>query len=89
LTETVSLGWFGVLGALNCCELSLERQRMPDGVWVNVKQVLLIYARKMATAVRFRHTEESNGYRKTDPLQTSTPGTTNKAAGATLRPPPV
>ena len=66
LTETASLGWFGVLGSLSRCDLSLERQRLPDGVWVNLKQVLLIHARKVATAMRFRHTEESSGFKKAD-----------------------
>jgi hypothetical protein len=32
LVEPLSLGWFGWLGSLNRCEISLERQRMPDGV---------------------------------------------------------
>ena len=66
LGEPVSLGWFGLLGSLNQFDLSLERQRMPDGVWVNVKQVVLLQCRKLTTAMRFRLTEECSGFRKED-----------------------
>lgn len=64
LRESVSLGFLGFLGSLNRCELSLERQRMADGVWVNLKQVLLVHARKFASTVRFRSTDESSGFKK-------------------------
>ena len=47
LVQPVFLGWFGLLGSLTQCDLSLERQRMPDGVWVNTKQALLIQCRKL------------------------------------------
>jgi hypothetical protein len=66
LVEPVSLGWFGWLGSLSRCELSLERQRMPDGVWVNAKQVLLIQCRKLGATQRFRATEESCGFRRAE-----------------------
>lgn len=66
LGEPVSIGWFGLLGSLNQCDLTLERQRMPDGVWVNVKQVLLVQCRKLTAAMRFRFTEESSGVRKVE-----------------------
>jgi len=64
LVEPVSLGWFGWLGSLTRCELSLERQRMPDGVWINTKQALLIQCRKLMATLRFRTTEESRGFRQ-------------------------
>ena len=65
LTETVSLGWFGMLGSLSRCDLSLDRQRMPDGVWVNAKQVLFIQCRRIASALQFRSTEESSKFKPT------------------------
>ena len=64
LTEPIHLGWFGWLASLSQCELSLERQRMPNGVWINAKQTLLIQCRKMTTAMRFRTTEESSEFKK-------------------------
>jgi hypothetical protein len=35
LAEPVFLGWFGLLGSLTQCDLALERQRMPDGAWID------------------------------------------------------
>jgi hypothetical protein len=64
MVEPVSLGWLGWLGSLSRCDLSLERQRMPDGVWINNKMALLIQCRKLATALRFRTTEDSCGFRR-------------------------
>jgi hypothetical protein len=63
LTETVALGWFGLLGSLSQCELSLERQRMPEGVWVNAKQALRVQCRKLTSTIRVRTTEASSGFR--------------------------
>jgi hypothetical protein len=64
LVEPIFLGWFGLLGSLNQCDLSLERQRMPDGVWINAKQALHIQCRKLTATMRFRTTEESSGFEK-------------------------
>jgi predicted esterase len=64
LSETVSLGWFGLLGSLSQCDLSLERKRMPEGVWVNAEQTLRIQYRKLASTIRVRSTEESSGFQK-------------------------
>ena len=69
LVEPVSLGWFGWLGSLTRFELSLERQRMADGVWINTKQVLLMQCRKLATTMRFRSTEESRGFKRVEVKQ--------------------
>ena len=63
LVEPVSLGWFGLLGSLNQCELALARQRMPDGVWINAKDTLTIHYRKLVATQRFRNTEVSSGFR--------------------------
>ena len=62
LAASASVGWFGLLGSLSRCDISLERQRMPDGVWINFKQVLLIQGRELAAALRFRTTDESSGF---------------------------
>ena len=66
LVAPLSLGWFGLLGSLNRCELSLERQRMPDGVWINTKQVLFIQFRRLAATLRFRTKEECTGFQKVE-----------------------
>jgi hypothetical protein len=62
LTETVSMGWFGLLGSLSRCEFALERQRMADGAWVNVEQAWAIQARRLTTPVRYRITETSSDF---------------------------
>jgi hypothetical protein len=66
MVEPVSLGWLGWLGSLSQCELSLERQRMPDGVWVNNKMALILQCRKPATTLRFRTTEDSCGFSRVE-----------------------
>jgi hypothetical protein len=62
LVEAVTVGWFGWLGSLTRCDLSLTRRRMPDGVWVNDRMTLSIQCRKLITTQRFRLTEESRGF---------------------------
>lgn len=64
LQDSISLGLFGVLGALNQCDFTLERQRMADGTWVNVQQVVFVHYRKLAATTRFRNTEKSGGFKK-------------------------
>jgi hypothetical protein len=64
LVEPISLGWFGFLGSLSRCDLSLERRRMPDGVWTNTKQALLIHCRKLTATMRFRTTEVCSGFQR-------------------------
>ena len=66
LVEPISLGWFGLLGSLNQCEMSLERRRMPDGVWINTKQVWLIEFRKLLATSHFRTTELSRAFQKVE-----------------------
>jgi hypothetical protein len=53
-----------MLGSLSRCDLSLDRKRMPEGVWVNARQILQIQCRKLASTLRFRSTEESSEYKK-------------------------
>jgi hypothetical protein len=69
LVAPLALGWFAVLGSLSRCDVSLERQRMPDGVWINNKQVLLIQFRKLAATVRFRTKEACSGFQKVEAKQ--------------------
>jgi hypothetical protein len=64
LTDSVSLGWFGMLGSLSRFDLSLDRKRMPEGVWVNARQILQIQCRKLTSTLRFRSTEESSEFKK-------------------------
>jgi len=64
LVEPIFLGWFGLLGSLAQCDLSLERQRMPDGAWIDTKQALFIQYRKLTATMRFRTTETSSGFKK-------------------------
>jgi hypothetical protein len=64
LVKPISLGWFGFLGSLSRCEACLERQRLPDGVWTNTKQALLIHCRKLTAPMRFRTTEVCQGFQK-------------------------
>ena len=63
LLEPVSLGFLGWMGSLSRCELSLDRQRMLDGVWINTRMTLLMHCRRLTTALRFRLTEESCGFK--------------------------
>jgi len=64
LAEPIFLGWFGLLGSLTQCDMTLERQRMADGTWIDTKQALLIQYRKLTATMRFRTTETSNGFKK-------------------------
>jgi hypothetical protein len=66
LVEPVSLGFLGWLGSLNQCEMSLQRQRMPDGMWINTKQSLLIQCRKLTANLRYRTTEVGSGFQKVE-----------------------
>ena len=69
LVEPVSLGFLGWMGSLSRCDLSLERQRMPDGVWVNTRLTLLMHCRRLATPIRFRLTEDCYGFKRVQAKQ--------------------
>jgi hypothetical protein len=64
LAEPLSLGFLGWLGSLTRCDLSLERQRMPDGVWVNARMTLVMHCRRLTVPLRFRLTEVSGGFKR-------------------------
>jgi len=69
LTEEVSLGWLGMLGSLKDCKLIMERQRMPDGVWVNTNHRILLVARKLLSTTRYRSIEESKDFHRESPSE--------------------
>lgn len=60
----IQLGWFGMIGALNRCLINVDRQRLPDGVWVNTKSTFELAGRKLLTPMRYRTVEESSGFAK-------------------------
>lgn len=64
LTADLSLGWFGMIGSLKQFDLTLERERLPDGVWVDRKQTLVLAGRKVFSTMRHRTVEESSKFRK-------------------------
>jgi hypothetical protein len=64
LTESISLGWFGAVGSIRQCDLSLERTRMPDGIWVNHNLNLALAGRRLLASMRYRISEESSGFEK-------------------------
>jgi hypothetical protein len=64
LTADLSLGWFGMIGSLKTFDLTLERARLPDGVWVDKKQTLVLGGRKVFSRMHFRAVEESSNFHK-------------------------
>lgn len=60
----VPLGWFGAVGSLNKFHATLERSRMPDGVWVNRRSSFSVAARQLWKALRLRTEEESSGFHR-------------------------
>ena len=64
LGKPVSLGWFGAIGSLNKFQATVDRSRMPDGVWVTRKSTFRVLARKLVSWIRTKTTEESSGFRK-------------------------
>jgi len=62
LCGAISLGWLGLLGSLSQCDLEVERQRMPEGVWLNTRQRVHLQARRLATPIRFTLTEEYSDF---------------------------
>jgi hypothetical protein len=69
LAESVTIGWLGWLASLTRCDLSLTRQRMADGMWINDRMTLFIQARKLVSSQRFRLTEESRGFARAQAKQ--------------------
>jgi hypothetical protein len=64
LTEDLSLGWFGMIGSIKRCDFEIERQRLPDGVWVDKSFVVSLAGRKVFSPMRYHSLEESYNFRK-------------------------
>ena len=64
LTADLSLGWFGMIGSIKQFDLTLERERLPEGVWVDRKQTLVLGGRKVFSTMHYRTEEESTKFRK-------------------------
>lgn len=58
----VSIGWLGVAGALERCHLTMERLRLPDGMWANASSSFMIAGRKLLSAMRVKAVEESSNF---------------------------
>ena len=69
LSESVNVGMLGIIGSLSQVELTLDRERLADGVWVNRKHLILIQGRKLFTSMRYRTTEESSGFHKAESVK--------------------
>lgn len=67
----VPLGWFGAVGSLHKFQATIERSRMPDGVWVNRKSSFWIVARKLLSTIRTRTVEGSSGFRREQKVRVS------------------
>ena len=63
LNEPVPVGWFGAIGSLNQFQGTVERARLPDGVWVNRKTMFTVKARKVFLAMHSKTIAESSGFR--------------------------
>jgi hypothetical protein len=64
LTAPLSLGWFGSIGSIHQCDLSLVRSRMPDGIWVDKYHEFKLAGRRLFTSMRYHITEESSDFKK-------------------------
>jgi hypothetical protein len=64
LTEDLSLGLFGMIGSLKQFDLEIERERLADGDWVDQKQRVLLFGRKIFSPMRYRTLEESSNFKK-------------------------
>lgn len=60
----VPLGWFGAVGSLHEFQATVERSRMPNGVWMNRQSKFWVVARKLLSTIRTKTTEESSGFRQ-------------------------
>lgn len=67
LADTISLGWFGVLGSLGKCDCTIERVRLPGGVWAISGETYDIQLRRLASTRRYQMTETSSDYKRVLP----------------------
>ncbi len=59
LTESMSLGLFGMAGGLKQCDFGVENTRVAEGVWLKAKETVYIVGRKLLSPMRYRSTEEA------------------------------
>jgi hypothetical protein len=64
LTEDLSLGLFGMIGSIKRCDVNIERQRLPDNVWVKKSFAVLLAGRKVFSPMGYRTVEEFYNFRK-------------------------
>lgn len=64
LTEDLSLGWLGMIGSLQQCDVKIERQRLPDGTWVAKTFEVSLGGRKVFSPLRHHSLEESYHFSK-------------------------
>lgn len=57
LTDSVSIGWGGLLGALHTFNFKIDRNRIADGGWVNSAVHLFLHFRQLFEAKRFAYDE--------------------------------
>jgi|SRR6516165_4154640 hypothetical protein len=64
LTEDFSIGLFGMICSIKQCDVKIERQRLPDDVWVKKSFAILLGGRKLLSSMRYRSLEEFYNFRK-------------------------
>jgi hypothetical protein len=67
LVDNISMGWFGLLGSLSKCNCTIERTRLPGGVWAISRETYDIQLRKLASTKRYLMTEVSSDYKRALP----------------------
>ena len=64
LTEDLSLGLFGMIGAIKQCDVRIERQRLPEDVWVDKSFEISLGGRKVFSPMHHHSLEEFYNFRK-------------------------
>jgi hypothetical protein len=64
LTEDFSIGLFGMICSIKQCDVKIERQRLPDDVWVKKSFAVLLGGRKLLSSIRYRSLEEFYNFKK-------------------------
>lgn len=67
LADTISMGWFGLLGSLSKCDCTIERVRLRGGVWAISGETYDIQLRRLASTKRYQMTETSSDYKRVLP----------------------
>lgn len=64
LLEDLSLGWLGMIGSIRQCDVTIERQRLPEGLWVNKTFAVSLGGRKVIGSMRYRTSDQCYDFRK-------------------------